>query len=513
MSIFTLLRIYCHSIILKFIVKYFSLILFSVFCIQTNAQHFDFNERCRSAYTEILKLQRVSAEVLIAEERAENPENLIPLLLEDYIDILTIYLTEDEALLNELERNKGIRLDAFEKAPDSDPYKNYAMSSVHLHWAIARIKFEEYLTTATEIYKSYNLVNANKKAFPDFKPNNLALGLYETLFGTIPSSYSWLTNFLGFRGDINEGMAKVEAYKLWSENEGEGLLYDEANIFYIYLLMFLADGTTEAWNLCLDEMDDPNHLMNVFLVSDIAYKSGNSSKALNFLSQAVRNNSKTIPFPFLDFMEGQMRLAGLETDAGKYFKQYLASETNVHYIKDALQRLSFSYLINGDTLAYKNTLARIPNEGATFFDCDKQALFFSENKEIPHVELLKSRLLFDGGYYSEAKKILSTVDKESLNSADMMEYTYRYARIYEMIGEKPMAFSYYKDVIDLGSINSKVYFPARSSLAMARMYEADMNYPKAKKCFEDTMMYKAHAFSDSFEQQAKAGLNRIKNKL
>jgi len=488
-----------------------SLLLF-LFSNSLKAQHFDFNDRCKEAYHEVLRLQKSAAEELIKLEKAENPENLIPLLLEDYIDFLTVYLTEDESLLRKLEKNKAIRLAEFDKVADSDPYKKYAKSSVYLHWALARIKFEEYFTTATEIYRSYHLVESNASDFPDFKPNNLLLGLYETILGTVPANYAWATKLLGLNGSIEGGMNKVKAFRAWSESKGEGLYFDEANIFYIYLLAYIADGHSEAWKLCQNERDDPEHLMNVFLVSDIAYKSGNAGEAIDFISRAERNTKETIPFPFLDFMEGQLRLCELDQSAALYFEKYIAAENNVHYVKDALQRLAFTQLLNGDSIQCRHTMQRVAEEGALFFDCDKEALHTSKNKALPHVDLLKARLLFDGGNYTQALEYMRLIEMESLSEAHLLEYKYRYARIYEKMNMSDMALTYYQEVIDLGSLESKSYFPARSSLALGYIHEDKMKFDIARKYFKECMNYAAHPFTNSFEQQAKAGLDRIKNK-
>lgn len=498
---------------MKVLLTYISFLFFCFISLSSEAQHFDFNERCKKAYHEVLRLQKSAAQELIRIEKSENPDNLIPLLLEDYIDFLTVYLTEDVSLLRKLEKNKSIRLAAFDKAADTDPYKKYAKSSINLHWALARIKFEEYWTTAAEVYRSYHLVKSNSEDFPDFKPNNLLLGLYETILGTVPSNYAWATSLLGLKGDITGGMDKVREYRKWSASEGQGLYFDEANIFYIYLLAYLADGHNEAWRLCQNELDDPEHLMNVFLVSDIAYKSGNASDAIDFISQAKRNTIETIPFPFLDFMEGQLRLSSLDKSASIYFERYLAAETNEHYVKDALQRLAFSHLIHGDTLSFWSMIKRVSDEGALFFDCDKQAMLTSKTDVLPQVDLLKARLLFDGGNYQKALDLLTIVNPEVLNAVNLMEYKYRYGRIYEMMNKNDMAHEYYQEVIELGSLESKIYFPARSCLAVATMYEDELEFILAKKYFEKTMTYKNHPFTDSFEQQARAGLNRIKSKF
>src|SRR6476619_1313698 len=58
---------------------------------------FDYNDRCKQAYHEIIQLKLNSGQQLLNTEKAQHPNNLIPYFLENYIDFFTLFFNEDPA--------------------------------------------------------------------------------------------------------------------------------------------------------------------------------------------------------------------------------------------------------------------------------------------------------------------------------------------------------------------------------------------------------------------------------
>jgi hypothetical protein len=56
----------------------------------TNAQNFDFNQKCKTAYIEAISLKYKSAQTILDTEQREHPKNLIPIYLENYLDFLEL---------------------------------------------------------------------------------------------------------------------------------------------------------------------------------------------------------------------------------------------------------------------------------------------------------------------------------------------------------------------------------------------------------------------------------------
>ena len=136
-----------------------------------SAQTFDFNTGCTEAYEQIFELRFEEAKQKLEQEKLADPNNLIPVFLENYIDFLGLFISEEDELLNQTAGNKEKRLSALKKGEKSSPYYLYTQAEVHMQWAFARIKFGEYVKSFLEIRKAYKLLNENAKKFPEFKPN------------------------------------------------------------------------------------------------------------------------------------------------------------------------------------------------------------------------------------------------------------------------------------------------------------------------------------------------------
>ena len=56
---------------------------------------YDFNSTCQQAYQEITKLKMNSGLALLEKAKQQNPDNLIPVFLESYIDFYTLLFNEE----------------------------------------------------------------------------------------------------------------------------------------------------------------------------------------------------------------------------------------------------------------------------------------------------------------------------------------------------------------------------------------------------------------------------------
>lgn len=128
----------------------------------------------------------------------------------------------------------------------------------------------------------------------------------------------------------------------------------------------------------------------------------------------------------------------------------------------------------------------------------------------PSTELLKARLLFDGGYYAKSLAILIKIKPETLHSNfQKLELEYRYARIYQEEKKYSEAIDHYKKSMQVGlKINS--YLVPNSCLQLGQIYE-QLNYlALARTYYEKVLDYSNFDYESSIHQKAKSNLLRIK---
>ncbi len=470
-----------------------------------------FNTNCQEAYTHILSLQVQKGQALLAEEKQKNPENVLPYLLENYADLFTIFIQEQAVDLERLEPNKEKRLRKIKKLNKNSPYYQYAQAEIHLQWAIARLKFEQYFKAFTEVRKAYKLLADNQRRFPDFYPNLKSLGIIHALVGTIPDQFQWGIKLLGLQGNIKQGMEEIEQF-LDASAQNDYLFYDEAILIYTFFLIYLENNPDAAWQVA-ENLPTQNNLLNTFVAADIAMRTSKNNTAIELLKNRPKGN-EFLDFYLADFFLGATKLQRLDKDADEALLVFVNNFKGKSYLKSAYQQLAWHQLLQGNTEQYHYYMQQCLVNGSTLIDADRQANKTAKSKTVPNITLLKARLLFDGAYFSKADELLQnfkTIDFKT--PLQKLEFNYRYARIKEGLGEMELAISYYQQTMEQAiNLENASYFAPKSCLQLGKIYEAQNKPTQARQFYKQCLQYKNYEYKNSMDQQAKAGLGRLAGK-
>jgi tetratricopeptide (TPR) repeat protein len=149
-------------------------------------------------------------------------------------------------------------------------------------------------------------------------------------------------------------------------------------------------------------------------------------------------------------------------------------------------------------------------KGNTNSDADKHAFNEAKINQWPNIILLKSRLLNDGGYNTEALALLLNKPNNSFEKEEeQLEYVYRLGRINDDLNKEAEAIKYYKQAIVLGEFR-KEYYAARAALQIGNIYENQLNKIEAIKYYNICLVMKDHEYKNSLDQRAKSGIARCK---
>jgi tetratricopeptide (TPR) repeat protein len=495
-----------------------SFLLFSFLCIfvsnkiiaSDNAKeyNFEFNNRCKEAYQDLISLRIQDGNTLLQAELRENPDNLIPVFLANYDDCMTLLFNGDAKVYENRKGNLSKRLDLIDKGDKNSPWYRYCKAALYFQWATVSIRFNENFSAGTAFRKSFLLLKENQKLFPDFKNNQVLLGVEQAIIGTIPDNYKWISSLLGMKGDVRKGVAQVVDF-LSHKDGSASLMREEAIFFYCYLKYNLLSDHKAVWKY-MDEssLDFKNNQLFVFMKANFAL---NDNKAA-IADQVLRNRNQSSDYlesPIFNYQLGGALLLKIDSDCIGYFQKFLNKYTGKLFVKDAYQKISYYYLAagnNAQALLYKN---KIKSSGTAVADADKQAQRYGESVELPNPILLKARLLCDGGYFDASLNQLKLVDGRKLASiADKLDFNYRYARVYTLMGQYPKAIPFYEMAIRIGS-NRQEHFAARSALELGQIYEQQGQTEKAIACYQNCISMKNHDYKSSLDQKAKAGINRL----
>ena len=470
--------------------------------------YFDFNSNLRSAYDDALSLRLDMARKKIGQFKVTDPNNVLAYHIENYIDFFHVFISEDPKVFDRLKRNKKSRIDLIKKGDVDSPYYLYSQAEIHLQWALARLKFREYLTAFGEISKAFQLLEYNQKRFPDFVANKKSLGVLHALIGTIPDQYKWGAKLMGMEGTIDQGRKEIEEVLAYSE-DNDFYYRDETIAMYAFVLFHLSKEQDKALAILRDNgLDHRSNPLACFVKANLALRSGQNELAIKMLSEKP-DSEEFLPFPYLDYMLGQAKLQSLDPMANIHFETFLDQYKGQNYIKNAYLKLAWHDLIFNNGNRYDHLLTQCLTKGTDHVDEDKSAQRTAHSGKAPNTELLKARLLYDGGFYEDAMIVMTEKNDQSLRGHDLLEMNYRLARIYQALDQLDESQVYFDRVLSTEDFQTS-YLKANSALQMGLSYEKQANVNQAEYYFNLCLEMRCDEYQRGIHQKAKAGLQRLR---
>ncbi len=496
-----------------------SLILLLLFSFINNTfSIIDYNENCKKIFEYTFALDYKKVDLLLEKEAKINPNNVVVDYIRTYSYFLQYATIGSSSSLNEFKKYRSISVDKIMGENNDNPYKYYFLADIYLIESISEAIQRNYLSAIYLFKKAYNTNIDNIKYFPDFMPNYKSRGAISVTIGSIPKAYNWGLSILGLYGDINQGFNDITKSLLSSQNnENENHLFVENVLIYT----FLSDNFSirEDKNKLLREIFNneeynekySNNLIYLFSKASF-YQHHKYNKEVIDALDIVKTKNKDVSnrFCYLNYLYGQSLLYKKDLKAEIYFNKYINTYPGNNYKAASHQKLAWSRLINGDLDSYQSEITIIKELDDGFYDSDKQAEIEANSDIVPNLYLLRSRLLFDGGYYTEAEEVIEK-GKELNNyksERNNIEYFYRLGRIYDENNKPIKAEKNYKLTI-LMSKDMKYYYAAKSALQLGYYYEKTGRTEDAQQMYELILELDFNEYENGITQKAKAGLTRL----
>ncbi len=471
---------------------------------------YEFNSTCQQAYSEISKLKLAAGLVLIEKAKQQNRDNLIPFLLENYVDFYTLFFNEDASEYAKYKPKVEERIKLLEQGSSSSPFYKFSLSVVYLQKAAIEIKFVENWRAGWDVKKSYQLIKENKKTFPTFAPNDLILGTLQTITATIPKGYTFFASMLGMTGSMADGMKLLSGFVNSSDPYAK-LMNSEGSFIYCYLLFYVENKRAEVFSFIQNKkLDVVNNYGLAFMASNLAV----NARQLDYAKNIINNRNKSHDYFHIyvwDYEMSFIKLFRLEAlEAAKYLESYLANFKGNFYVKDTYLKLSWAYYLQGNLAAAEAARNNVIKKGSLDTDADKQALREAKTGSWTNIILLKARLMNDGGLNREALQLLTSKGLASFTKEEeKLEYTYRLGRVNDDLHNDAEAIQNYQVTINAG-LTRKEYYAARSALQIGEIYERQGKKQQAINYFEKCLDMKDHEYKNSLDQKAKSGIARCK---
>jgi hypothetical protein len=463
---------------------------------------------CLNAMEAISKLQLSKARGILQEERKKSPNNLATEYLADCADYYELITCGDKNLLAAADKNRSARLSRLQKLNTAQTA--YAVAELQMHHAIVKLMQQEYVSGAMELRNAYQAHQKNSTDYPSFVPTRKSLGFIKGILGTLPESYNWMLNIVGLKGNFKEGMALLESYFAQQHNEPEYRLSNQQADFYYVLLQFYYGNKTTAYTHAQQHTTDySENMLSCYLRAFVASHCAHTDEAISILNKQPHGDEYPKYYD-LDFTMGYAKLNKLDTDADIEFKKVVTFSKNNSLRKDAYKRLSWSALIQKDQERYL-TYRRLAFSMSSYKD-DEDALTDKDLEKgiYPNTNVLKARLLFDGGYYVQAEELIKTTNISSLKGfGQVAEFYYRYGRIMQEQKKYAKAIEFYTESINV-SEKKNLHFAPYSALQLGNIY-AKLGYAQTALFYYNKALgyknYKDQGYVAQKARQASAELS------
>jgi hypothetical protein len=454
------------------------------------------------------ELKLDSAFLIIHREIERNPDDLAPYLIKHLALSLKAFVSEQDADRQALYNwHKGAK-HRFAISSSKSPYRKFGMAEMNFHMALIKGKAGAQMDAAMHLNQAYKQLKSNYKQFPDFKLNNKNLGIINAYLAAVPDSYQWAIKVLGFRGSFEKGLDLLSNISYAEQDLPHlGHFPLEASYLYAFTLTHVkhdADEAQKVLDQCADNCE--TSLLSSFFHANVAFKRFDNRKVIETLAHRPQGEAYE-HFYLLEYMLGSAYLYDLDARAVLHLNTYLKEFQGPNFKKVSLMKRSWYHLINGEQKqaeADRQAITAMHEKAVN--EEDKLAENYTE-KALPNTQLLKTRLLFDGGQFQRALDLIK--DMSHGDFPDIMhktEYCYRKARIYEELDQWTLALPFYEAASQYG-MQSPEYYGAYACLKIADRFLSLGNKTLSMRYYKKAQTYhKNQEFTDTVALKAKAGI-------
>lgn len=470
------------------------------------------SEKLNKPYNLILNLQlREARKHLLSLEGAtvdQAPKIVSPekIYIGSLADALELMVTEDDAKFDIYENSYETRINELEAISPVSAASLFALAEIRLQWAFVYLKFGHELDAAWNVRQAYLIVQECKKKFPDFLEIRKTSGLLEIMLGSVPEKYQWVMSLLSMDGSVDSGLKDLEQVIQRSPT----LAFETTLLYHLFVGFVLqqTESSMAGFNKTIHTF--PENRLALFLAASIAIKNSQSEKALSYL-QRVTKDKNVLVIPYAEYQLGEVYLhKGVYDSSILCYQKFISGYKGRNYIKDAYYKIGVCYWLKGNSSDAKNYFDRANGEGKESAEADKYAARQLSKNAYPNIKLSKLRYATDGGYYEDAKKIVSTVtDQDFTSNEQRIEFIYRKARLSHKIGSLAEAQKNYQYAITQQGAENW-YFAPNACLQLGYLFLEQGQSAEAKKYFEKALTYKKHEYKNSIDSKAKSALAQLK---
>lgn len=385
----------------------------------------------------------------------------------------------------------------------SDPWANYVLAEFKLQEAFIELKAGNELAAAWKLRQAFRMTEKALSSAPLNPALYKTMGVMKCLIGSIPDKMQWVPSLFGISGSLNEGISDLT--KACQESPW---ICQETHLLLALSYSYLLSEDQLAVNQAEKSLNMSGiHPLPAYLIMNIYLRAHQSANALGLykrLSTEQRNQ-----LPMIDYLAGNASLQkGEYAHARESYRFFLKNHPSEDFIKDAWYKTGLAWWLDGDKEKAKKAFEESIRNGQSQTEADRYAEKHAK-LPLPDPSIMKIRLFTDGGFYTQAKKVLtSTSSGDYPELEEKTELIYRGARLKHLTGDTLQAIADYEKVIKLQG-DGNYYFAPNSCLQLGYLL-AESDRQKARLWFEKVKDYRDYEYEKGIERKAQAALTHYK---
>lgn len=452
-------------------------------------------------------------------------EKLIPSLEKQplqtyYSNNILIYKylsTQSPKYYKEIEAVWDKSISDIETMDQGDTLREILLSDLYGKRSVIAFLNQRYFQAVRYARSAHKMIALSEEKYGDHVEQMKIRGLFNALLGAIPRKFQWISNTLGYKGDIQVARQQLETAVRKSQ-----ILGQEA----MYILSYVEKGMLNEKENSLARIEKarkasgPNILIDFVLASAYINVKQND-KALEILGERSKYvNSGVFFIPYWDYLMGKSNYYKESYPVAQvYFSQFLNGYEGKLFKSDAYFRLAMSLTLDGSYEPARDFFYKIMDGENEGLDEDEYAIFMAEKfyHQKPNTyicTLFRSRNLFDGGYLAPAKSLLLELKNQHYNSLSLEERTelyYRFGRIYDTERNYPLALENYGKCMAEDE-SDQTWQQAYSAYYSGEIMKNKGKYDRAIGYYKKALGYKQYFYQTGLENRSKIALGEAKKK-
>lgn len=467
---------------------------------------YDVNDNCKRAWQLLMDFKIDEAKVLLEGEISKDPENYYLYYLDQTCDAYKMVINSNEEDYKKFKEGFYAKRDIMDGKDEESPYYLACYSEMEIQLGMFNVINGDQFSGLKKMYTAYKRVYRNLEKYPDFKPSLKLDGFFNVSISNLPPFAKWAVSFFGVSVDIDYGF-KILYENYLSQSEIPGINAESALFIILSAKINKTPDLVYDFTKSLDSNISATYVHKYFR-ANIAYRTGKNEEAYHILKGITNNVNKYTDITY-NYLMGKVLMRRLDKNAKHYLKKYLSTHKHEEYLKEINNYLAIYHLLNGDEKKYHSYAEIVRENGMDLQERDREALYDVSIDYIPDVNLVKARLLIDGGYSEKFKSAIKLFDLKSNEIiGHELDYLSLKARFEAQNNNTYKAIVLFKKVIEIGE-DEDYYFASEAALRLGEIYLENGDKDQANDYLKKSIKLYKNDYYEYIEDKARKALSRL----